>query len=48
VPFTIPSGATSYYVFQYNIEKIFPKCHQTSNQIAMDSPLGAANYISLL
>ena len=30
------------------IEKIFSKCRQTSNQIAMGSPLGAANYISLL
>jgi len=27
---------------------IFSKYHQTSNQIAMGSPTGAANYVSLL
>ena len=48
VPLTIPRDAASCYVFQYIIEKIFLKCRQTSNQIAMDSPQGTANYISLL
>jgi len=30
------------------VKKIFSKCCQTSNQIAMGSTLGATNYISLL
>jgi len=30
------------------IEKIFSKCRQNSIQIAMGSPLGAGNYISVL
>jgi len=48
VPFTITRGATSYYVFQYIIEKIFSKCRQNSYQIAMGSPLGAAIYFSFV
>ena len=34
--------------FYYIIEKIFSKCRQNSIQIAMGSPLGAGNYISVL
>jgi len=30
------------------LQNAISKCHQTLNQIAVGSPLGAVNYISLL
>jgi len=45
VPFAIPRGAAIKSVFQYIIKNTFPKRHQILKQIAMDSPLGAANFI---
>jgi len=35
-------------VFNISLKNTFLKCHQTLKQIAMDSPLGVASYISIL
>jgi len=48
VPCTILRDAARKCIFQYMIEKMISKCGQTWNQIAVGSPLGAANYISLM
>jgi len=48
VPCTKLRDAARQCGFQYIIEKMISKCGQTSNLIAMGSPLGAANYISLM
>jgi len=34
--------------FNTSLKILFSKCHQTLKQIAMHSPVGATNYISLL
>ena len=48
VSFTTLRGAVCKYDFPHIIKSTISKWHQALKQIAMGSPLGAANYISLL